>query len=95
MTSKRILLYAIREIAARSPVNADSNVIINFMTPGACRSDLFRDNISWFVRMFQEIMMTIFARTTEVGGRTLVHAVSPDLGVDVHGKFLMDGKIAK
>jgi hypothetical protein len=65
------------------------------MTPGACRSDLLRDDVSWFVRMFQELMITIFARTTEVGGRTLVLAVSPDLGVDTHGKFLMDGKIAK
>ena len=40
-------------------------------------------------------MMNVFARTTEVGGRALVHAVSPDLGVDAHGKFLMNGKVAK
>jgi len=65
------------------------------MTPGACKSDLFRDDISWFVKMFQTFMMNVFARTTEVGGRALVHAVSPDLGVDAHGKFLMNGKVAK
>ena len=34
-----------------------------------------------------------FARSTEVGGRTLVHAVSPDLEAEAHGKFLMDCKI--
>lgn len=73
----------------------DSNVVINFMTPGACASDLFRDDISWFVKMVQTLMISIFARTTEVGGRTLVDAVRPDIPVEAHGKFLMDCKIAE
>lgn len=33
-------------MAARSPINQDSNVIIDYVTPGACKSDLFRDDAS-------------------------------------------------
>jgi hypothetical protein len=91
--SKQLLFYAMHEIATRSPVSPESNVIINVMTPGACQSDLFRDDVSWFAKMAQKIAIAIFARTTEVGGRTLVHAVKPELGTDAHGAFLMDCKV--
>lgn len=98
-TSKLLLLYAIREIAARSPVSAKSDVVINVMTPGACKSDIFRDDVPWYSWLgqmfFQHVVMASFARTTEVGGRTLVNAVEPDLGDDAHGAFLMDCKIAE
>lgn len=40
-------------------------------------------------------IQAIFARSTEIGGRTLVHAVEPNLNVEAHGKFLMDCKIAE
>ncbi|KAF1999716.1 retinol dehydrogenase 12 [Amniculicola lignicola CBS 123094] len=93
-TSKLLLLYAVREIAARSPNNADSEVIINFMTPGACKSDLFRDEKSWLEHQIKILASAIFARTTEVGGRTLVDSVRPDLPSEAHGAFLMDCKIA-
>lgn len=33
-------------MAARSPLNKDSNVIIDYLTPGACKSDIFRDDVS-------------------------------------------------
>jgi hypothetical protein len=39
-------------------------------------------------------MISLLARTTEVGSRTLVHAVQPDLEPVAHGAFLMDCKIA-
>ncbi|KAF2655143.1 NAD(P)-binding protein [Lophiostoma macrostomum CBS 122681] len=93
--SKQLLFYAVHEIAARSPVSPESNVIINVMTPGACESDLFRDDISWIGKLVQRIAITLFARTTEVGGRTLVDAVKPELGTDAHGAFLMDCKVAR
>ncbi|KAF2477174.1 retinol dehydrogenase 12, partial [Lindgomyces ingoldianus] len=92
-TSKLLLLYAVREMAARSPPTPGSDVIINFMTPGACKSDLFRDDLSWVFFMVQRIMMAIFARTTEVGGRTLTDAVRPDLSNEAHGAFLMDCRV--
>lgn len=60
------------------------------MSPGACKTDLFRDDVSVIVRAILNLVVNMVARTTEVGGRTLVDAVKPDLGVETHGKFLMD-----
>lgn len=45
------------------------------------------------VKILMAGMKAVFARSTEVGGRTLVHAVIPDLSPDMHGKFLMDCKL--
>ena len=39
------------------------------------------------------LMKAVFARSTETGARTLVHAVSPELPKEAHGQFLMDAKI--
>lgn len=42
--SKILLYYAMREVAAQSPIsNSESNVIINVNTPGLCHSELGRD----------------------------------------------------
>ena len=94
-TSKLLIFYAVRELAARSPITPDSNVVINVMTPGLCRSDLMRDANSLGMKIFEFVFMGLFARKTEVGGRTLVHAVSTDLPEDAHGKFVMDCKVTE
>jgi len=39
------------------------------------------------------LMVSIIARTTEVGSRTLVHAAKPDIEANAHGAFLMDCKV--
>jgi retinol dehydrogenase-12 len=39
------------------------------------------------------VMFAVFARTTEAGARTLVHAVSSELPKEAHGQFLMDAQI--
>lgn len=39
------------------------------------------------------IAIAIVARTTEVGSRTLVDAVKPEIEANTHGAFLMDCKI--
>ncbi|KAI4858337.1 hypothetical protein E4T45_00152 [Aureobasidium sp. EXF-8846] len=91
--SKLLLLYAVREMAARSPITPDSNVIIDYLTPGACKSDIFRDDASWIQRLIMNILVSMIARTTEQGSRTIVHAASPDIGTDAHGAFLMDCKV--
>ncbi|KAH0349295.1 retinol dehydrogenase 12, partial [Aureobasidium melanogenum] len=91
--SKLLLLYTVREMAARSPMGQDSNVIIDYVTPGACKSDLFRDDASWIQKLIMNIMIFIIARTTEQGSRTLVHAASPDISTNAHGAFLMDCQV--
>jgi hypothetical protein len=94
--SKLLLLYSVREFAARSPLGPDHkhNVIINYTTPGACDTDIFRDDMSWLGAVFHSIMIKLIARTTEQGSRTLVYAAKPDIEEDTHGAFLMDCKVA-
>ena len=91
--SKLLLTYAVREIADRSPITPDSDVIINVLTPGACKSDIFRDETTWATALLKAFIQNVIARTTEVGGRTLVHGAAPDLAKDAHGAFLMDCKV--
>jgi hypothetical protein len=91
--SKLLLHYSIQELAARSPLDAGSGVIISDVTPGACESDLFRDDYGWLRSIIQPIVVKLIARTTEVGSRALVHGVNPQLGPEAHGRFLMDCKV--
>lgn len=92
--SKLLLLYAIRGLASLSPVSPDSDVIINYLTPGACETDLFRDPSSWIVKLILNILVGLIARSSEAGSRTLVDAARPDIGKDTHGAFLMDCKVS-
>ncbi|KAF2106110.1 hypothetical protein BDV96DRAFT_591457 [Lophiotrema nucula] len=93
-TTKLLLLYAVREIARRSPVTPESPVIISCMTPGACKSDLMRDEIPKIVRIIIQSIMGLMMRSTEVGGGMLVDAVRPDRGIEeTHGAFLQDLKV--
>ena len=92
---KLFLLYAVRELAAHSPVTADSNVIISYNTPGLCWSPSMWEGVSLlhFVQIW--LYMLIFARSTAQRAVRVVDAVRPDLGKDAHGKFLMDCKVAR
>lgn len=86
-------MYAVRTIAAKQPVGPQSNIFVNCVTPGACKSEIFRDDLGWFQAMMMSFAVATIARTTEVGARTLVHGVDPNLGAQAHGQFLMDCKI--
>lgn len=94
-TSKLFLLYAIREIAQQSPVTTESNVIFDALTPGMCRSNLFRDEKPWLHAVIERLIMRILARPTTTGAAAIVDAVRPDLPIEAHGAFLMDCKIAE
>lgn len=93
--SKLLLHFATQELATRMPLSSESNVIITDATPGACESDLFRDDMSWLRGLFQSIALRVFARKTEVGSRTLVHSVNPALEPEAHGRFLMNCKVVE
>ncbi|KAF2798821.1 NAD(P)-binding protein [Melanomma pulvis-pyrius CBS 109.77] len=92
--SKLLLLYTVREFTARSPLGSQSNVVIDYLTPGACKSDIFRDDMGWLRRAMMSVATFLVARTTEVGSRTLVHAAKPEIENEAHGAFLMDCKVA-
>jgi NAD(P)-dependent dehydrogenase (short-subunit alcohol dehydrogenase family) len=86
--SKLLEVFIIREIVAtKAPTGYP--VIINFLHPGLCVSQLLREKPSLLVFTIRFILS---ARTTEVGSRTLVHAASA--GEETHGQFLMDCKIS-
>lgn len=93
--SKVLAFYSLRELAARSPLSPDSDLILSILTPGACHSEIFRDEVSTASKLTMAASLAIFARTTEVGGRALVHGIDTELPAEVHGRFLMDCKVAK
>lgn len=86
--SKLLLLFGVREFAKRNPVSEKSPVIISILTPGFCKSNIFRDGD--FTDKIFGVMANLIGRTTEVGSRTLVHAASPIHGREEHGEFLWD-----
>jgi retinol dehydrogenase-12 len=83
--SKLLEILTIRRITRDHPVSK-LNVTINTLTPGLCESELIRDN-NIFIRALGWVVKAVFARTTEVGARTLVHA-GVTAGEETHGKFL-------
>lgn len=82
-TSKLLEVLAIRQIA---PKMKDSGVILNYLNPGLCHSELGRD-AGWGLWLMKQVL----ARTTEVGSRTLVLAASA--GEESHGKYMSDGVV--
>lgn len=89
--SKLLVFYSVRELAQRCDGNT---VTIIDMTPGLCHSDIFREDMSAIGTAAMALSTWVVGRTTEDGGRTLVHGISPDLLVEAHGRFMMDAKIA-
>lgn len=89
------MFYAIHRLASQSPLAPGSNVLINVMTPGATKSDLFaKHEKAWYEVILTALIRSI-ARETDVGARTLVHAVEPNLSAEAHGQFLMNSSIMK
>lgn len=72
-----------REMAPRI---AGSGVVLNMLNPGLCHSELARD-----AGFLVSLAKLIFARSTEVGSRTLVLAASA--GPESHGKYMNDGEV--
>ena len=84
--SKLILLFAIREFAARHPVSS-TGVVVNYVNPGLCVSELTRymnENVQKQIHQLRDAV----GRTTEAGSRTLVHGAIA--GESSHGKYLSE-----
>ncbi|SLM34748.1 short-chain dehydrogenase [Lasallia pustulata] len=79
--SKLLEVFYTRELAARTKANKKSDVIINFVNPGLCHSELARE-AGWGLY----ILKLLLARTTEYGSRTLVNAV--EAGQESHGQYM-------
>ncbi|KAJ3254851.1 hypothetical protein HDU77_003913 [Chytriomyces hyalinus] len=85
--TKLMQVFIARELAQR--VNCD-RVIVNFLNPGLCHSNLTSTAKGWGSFMVETLKYWI-GRTTEVGSRTLVHALSA--GKESHGQYLSDCKV--
>lgn len=85
--SKMLPIFAVRAIAERCPADK-SPFTINVADPGLCWSGLSRD-FSGGIGTW--LFMSILARSTEVGSRTIVHGGAQ--GTDSHGCYLQGCQI--
>ena len=84
--SKLLEVFVVREIFDSLIKDKDSYpVIINYLNPGLCHSELMRDLDGIAVRLFNNLL----ARSTEVGSRTLVNAAL-EIGDQSQGQYLSD-----
>lgn len=93
-TSKLLEVFTVRALAAQmtSGPHASEKVILNAVNPGLCHSSLSR-NITGIQSGVFYVMKQVLARTTEVGGRTLV--ASAVAGEESHGKYMSEAKITE
>ncbi|KAM0322250.1 hypothetical protein ACHAPQ_009100, partial [Fusarium lateritium] len=83
--SKLIVVFCARAFADRYP-SSTFPITVNCLNPGLCHSELGRDMGLGF-----SFLKLIFARTTEVGSRTLVHGVTQ--GEETHGAYISECQI--
>nr|WNT93873.1 putative short chain dehydrogenase [Emericellopsis sp.] len=87
--SKLFLLFAVRQLALRSPA-ADTGVIINVTEPGMCKTSLTK-NLSWVTRLITWISLKFLGRTPEMGSRAVLAGLA--LGPACHGSFVSDCEV--
>lgn len=93
--SKLIQVFGVRELATRvahGPASTSPTIIINCMTPGACKSDFDRESTG-IGRIMSDMMSAILARTTEAGSRALVAGVAA--GEESHGSYMADCRVVE
>ncbi|KAH6655305.1 hypothetical protein BKA67DRAFT_232994 [Truncatella angustata] len=85
--SKLLQILLTRELARQLSASNKPQLILNSVSPGLCRSQLFR-NAPWPVNWFMPISFFFLARTPEMGSRVLLAAATA--GANTHGKYLQD-----
>lgn len=78
--SKLLEVFYSRELAKHSRESGKPFVVINYLNPGLCHSQLGRES-----GIGLSILKFFLARTTEVGSRTLVAAATA--GAESHGQY--------
>ncbi|CAD6588713.1 MAG: hypothetical protein ASARMPRED_003701 [Alectoria sarmentosa] len=84
--SKLLEVFPCRELATRTKQSGKPDVIINYLNPGLCHSELSRDG-----PFMLTVLKFFFARSTEHGSRSLVNAVEG--GKETHGQYLSDCRV--
>lgn len=90
--SKLLVIYAAREIAKlATSTDGQCEVVVNYLCPGACKSDLARHWQGLPQRALLSLMQATICKTTEEGSRTLVYASV--LGEESHGLWIHNNQI--
>lgn len=92
--SKLLEVFTVRSLAAQisKGPHASEKVILNTVNPGLCHSSLSRQ-AKGFQALFFNLFKATFARSTEVGSRTLVACAAA--GEESHGKYMSDCVISE
>ncbi|KAH7141107.1 hypothetical protein EDB81DRAFT_900756 [Dactylonectria macrodidyma] len=90
--SKLLVVYAAREIAdLATSTDGQCDVVVNYLCPGACKSDLARHLDGLPQRAVLSLVQATICKTTEEGSRTLVYASV--LGEESHGLWIHNNQI--
>lgn len=79
--AKLLLFYVLAGLVEST---SSSEVIVNAVCPGPCRTDLGRDFSSW-LKMPMALFQSVLARSAEEGARSYVSGVA--LGQEAHGQL--------
>ena len=79
-------VFYVRELAKRTNQGDHLDVVINCVNPGLCQSELAREG-----GLGLHLIKLVFARTTEVGSRTLVTAAQGDR--NTHGEYMSNCRV--
>lgn len=87
--TKLLQIFIIRSLAREMKIgsHASEPVILNHVSPGLCYSSLMRDG-GWLFHLIARIPMALLARTTEVGSRNYIAAITA--GEESHGKWFSE-----
>ncbi|KAF7913983.1 uncharacterized protein EAF01_000389 [Botrytis porri] len=94
-TTKLLQVLSVRELAHKLTRDSESvspSIIINCMTPGACKSDFHRED-EGLEKFKKWVLSTLIARSTEVGSRALVAGIAA--GEESHGEYMADCLVAE
>ena len=86
-------MYAVQELADEMTASAKpGKIIVNHVNPGWVVTEVMREWTGLKLFIFK-IFRALLARTTEVGGRTLVNAAEG--GEETHGQYIDDCRIGE
>jgi len=89
--SKLLEVLLVRKLGSVThPVGKPLKVIINTLNPGMCDTGITHE-LEGFRYVFWQILLKVFARTPEVGSRTLMAAV--EAGEESHGQYMDNGEV--
>ncbi|UPK94516.1 hypothetical protein LCI18_005451 [Fusarium solani-melongenae] len=88
--SKMMQVMITAKLAEAVDASGKGHIIVNCLHPGFCVTQLFRRFPFPFNLIFN-LFIALFARTAEMGSRTLL--VAAFAGDDTHGRFMFDAKL--